>query len=304
LTIEVVPGVYRIQSDLGSRFMCQYVLAGEERTLLVDTGISRTPVDVIEPYLNGIGLGLEAIDDVVVSHADVDHCGGDRLLRARAPQARFSCPEADRRWIESNEAMMAENYCWHEPYGFAPIDDESRRWITTELGGDCPVDVGLHGGETMRLAPDWRVEIVHLPGHTPGHLGVWDDRSRAAIIIDAVLYDGIYDRAGNRLIPPRYYDAAAYRATIHRLLSLRPAVLLTAHYDVMEGADALEWLEQSLSYTDELNDTVREGLRIGVTDLWQLTQYADERLGPYPEFMTELGASVRAHMNTPGIPAA
>ena len=30
-------------------------------------------------------------------------------------------------------------------------------------------------------------------------------------------------------------------------------------------------------------------------DLWELMQRADQRLGPYPEFMSELGASIRAH---------
>jgi hypothetical protein len=38
-----------------------------------------------------------------------------------------------------------------------------------------------------------------------------------AIIIDAILRDGIYDPAGTKLIPPRYYDAAAYRETIRRV---------------------------------------------------------------------------------------
>jgi hypothetical protein len=41
---------------------------------------------------------------------------------------------------------------------------------------------------------------------------------------------------------------------------------------------------------------VNEGLRDGTTDLWELTKRADAELGPYPEFMTELGAGVRAHL--------
>src|SRR5215218_9997083 len=73
------------------------------------------------------------------------------------------------------------------------------------LGGDSPVDVGLRGGETLRLGPDWRVEILNLPGHTPGHLGIWDAKNDAAIIIDAALETGIYDRWGNGLLPPRYF---------------------------------------------------------------------------------------------------
>jgi hypothetical protein len=49
-----------------------------------------------------------------------------------------------------------------------------------------------------------------------------------------------------------------------------------------------------------MNGLVGEGLNNGVTDLWELTKYADAQLGPYPEFMHELGAGVRAHMGLLG----
>ena len=297
--MEVAPGIYRIESDLGERFMCQYALVGEERTLLVDTGLADTPEQVIGPYLASIGSSLEGVDDVVISHADVDHCGGNRALRERDPSARFSCHELDRRWIESNRAMLAENYCWYETYGFGP-DEQAKGWLLEQLGGDAPIDVGLRGGESLRLSADWRVEILHLPGHTRGHLGVWDPRSGTLIIVDAVLQDGIYDRAGNRLIPPRYYDLEAYRQTIRRLKALGPDLLLTAHYPVLDAASAQAFLDRSLEFTHELGEAVREGLGRGVADLWELTQLANERVGPYPEFMIELGASVRAHLGAVG----
>lgn len=173
-------------------------------------------------------------------------------------------------------------------------------WILEGLGGDCPIDEGLRGGETLRLGPDWRVEIMHLPGHTPGHLGIWDARNGAAIIIDAALESGIYDREGNRLIPPRYFDAAGYKSTIRRLRTLRPEHLLTAHYPQMRGQDALDFLDRSLDFTERVNSVVSEGVADGTTDLWELTCRADERLGPYPESMAELGAGVRAHLVVQG----
>lgn len=295
--MEILPGVHRIESDLGPRFMCQYLLVGEERTVLVDTGLTETPETVIIPYLESAGLSLEDVDEVIVSHADVDHCGGNRALRDRRPSLRFSCGEADRRYVESNEAMVSEIYGWSEPYGFGQ-NEESKAWIRAGLGGDAPIDAGLRGGETLRLGPGWRVEILHLPGHTPGHLGVWDPRSDAAIIIDAVLESGIYDRAGRRLIPPRYFDAALYGGTIRRLLSMRPEHLLTAHYPPMRGQEALDFLDRSLRFVERVDREVREGVKAGVTDLWELTKRVDAKVGPYPESMVEFGASVRAHMAT------
>jgi glyoxylase-like metal-dependent hydrolase (beta-lactamase superfamily II) len=290
--MEVVPGIHRIEGDLGERYVCQYLLVGEERTLLVDTGLRDMPAEVIAPYLATLGRSLEDVDDVLISHADVDHCGGNATLRAAAPRVRLLCGEADRAWIESNEAMMAGNYRWYEQFGFGPPADDVA-FLERELGGDAPIDVGLTGGETLRLGPSWRVEVLALPGHTPGHVGLWDPRSGAAIVIDAVLRDGIYDRDGNRLIPPRYYDAAAYEATIGRLRALDPAVLLTAHYDVMDRDAARDFLDRSLTFVHAVRDAVRCAK---ATELWPLTQEVDAAVGPFPSFTHELAASVRAHL--------
>src|ERR687883_565066 len=117
--MEILPNVHRIESDLEERFMCQYLLVGVERIVLVDTGLAGTP------------------QEVITSHADVDHCGGNRSLKEMNPELRFSCGEADRACIESTDRMMAEIYLWSEPYGFGP-DEESKDWIRTELGDDSP----------------------------------------------------------------------------------------------------------------------------------------------------------------------
>ena len=293
--MEVAPGIHRIEGDLGERYVCQYLLVGEERTLLVDTGLRDMPETVIAPYLAGLGRSLAELDDVLISHADVDHCGGDRALRAAAPAARLLCGEADRGWIESNAAMLAGNYRWYEAHGFGPTPEDVA-FLEHELGGDAPVDLGLVGGETLRLGPDWRVEVLALPGHTPGHLGLWDPRSGAAIIIDAALSDGVRNRAGDRLIPPRYYSAAGYEATLRSLRARDPALLLTAHYPVMEREASRAFLDSSLAFVHAVRDAVAAAARDGTTDLRALTAAVDAAVGPFPAFSHELAASVRAHL--------
>ena len=289
--MEIAPGIHRIESSLGVRFMAQYVLTGDARTLLVDTGLPNPPAEVLARYLDSIGLGFEAVDDVLISHADNDHSGGKAALLDLHPGARLACHELDRRWIESREAMVDENYRWHEAHGFDPHDVPA---LLDACGEDAPVDEGLRGGETLRLSDDWRVEVLHLPGHTLGHIGVWDPRSRAAIIIDAVLERGIYSNDGELLIPPRIYDLDGYRGTIRRLRELEPDLLLTAHYPVMDAREGRAFLDRSLAYVDEVEQAIRDELASGTEGLWPIALMLDERFGPHPEFRTELGAIVRA----------
>jgi glyoxylase-like metal-dependent hydrolase (beta-lactamase superfamily II) len=273
--------------------MAQYVVAGEERAVLVDTGLAHTPDTVIVPALERAGIRP---DLVIVSHADLDHCGGNRRIRERYPDALFACHELDRRWIESNATMLAENYMWHQPYGLEQPDENERAEMLSQLGGDAPIEIGLGGGETVRLGRGRRLDVLHLPGHTPGHLGLWDPRGRVAIIIDAALSDGIYDRAGNKLIPPRYYDASAYRTSISRIRALEPELLLTAHFAPMSRSEARAFCDRSLAYVDAVEAVVREALAGGESGLPQLVERVDQRLGPYPEFTTEIAAGVCSHL--------
>jgi glyoxylase-like metal-dependent hydrolase (beta-lactamase superfamily II) len=296
---EVAPGIHRIESDLGRRLMAQYVLIGSERTVLIDTGLASTPEAVLVGALTDLGLA-EGPDLVVVSHADVDHAGGNAAIRACYPRARFACHAADRAWIESSEAMLSGNYLWYGAYGFGPSEDD-RVFLTAELDGDAPIDDELAGGDTLDLGGGWVLDVLHLPGHTPGHIGLWDRRSGSALVIDAILDRGIRDRAGTLLIPPRIYDTVGYLATIARVEALAPARLLTAHFDVMEGDAIAAFLERSRAQDEGVAEAVRDGLVEGDSDLWVLTDRADRRLGPYPEFMIELAAAVRDHARRQGL---
>jgi glyoxylase-like metal-dependent hydrolase (beta-lactamase superfamily II) len=192
--------------------------------------------------------------------------------------------------------MLAENYMWHAPYGLDEPDAAERRDMLADLGGDAPIDLGLRGGESIRIGAGRRLEVLHLPGHTRGHIGVWDGDARVAIVIDAALSDGIYDRMGTKLIPPRYYDADAYRQTIRRIRALEPELMLTAHYLPMARAQAREFCDRSLAYVDAVEAIVRAELVRGETGLRRLTERVDEQLGPFPEFATEIAAGVRSHL--------
>ena len=290
---EIAPGIHRIEEDLGPRFMAQYLLTGSERTLLVDTGLSQTLTEAIAPYAESIGLAVDAIDELFVSHADVDHIGSNRALRERSPRTRVSCGELDRRWVESNEAILAENYRWFEPYGFT-LGPDVLGFIAQELGGDAPVDLGLVGGETFRLGPGQRWEVLALPGHTLGHMGLWHAEERTAIIIDAVLGNGIVDRAGQLLIPPRIYDLPGYRRTIESVRALRPELLLTAHYPVMNRAEAEAFLDLSLGFCDDVLRITRGVVARGEPNLRAVVEAIDAGIGPYPEFTQELTAIARS----------
>jgi glyoxylase-like metal-dependent hydrolase (beta-lactamase superfamily II) len=291
---EVAPGIHRIESVLGPRPFCQYLLR-DERALLVDTGVSATPEGSHPPALDGL-----APDFVLISHADVDHFGGNSAIREAAPDAVFCAHVADISWIEDRERILRERYGWYEAYGIG-YPPETFAWLRDAMGPDVSMDIQLQGGEVFRLGDGLSVEILHLPGHSLGHIGIWEPRSRTAIVQDAVMARGLLDTDGNVIHPPPIVDVAGYRRSARRLQELAPERLLTAHYDVIEGSSVERFLEESVEFVERAGRTVADVLA-GEPDisLSDLLARANRELGPFTSMPNELAATLRSVLEEMG----
>ncbi len=292
--MEILPGIHRIEQRLGERYLYQYVLLGE-RALLLDTGIASSPVEVIYPALIEIGIAPESLSTVLITHADVDHCGGNAAIKRLLPQADLVAHKGDQAWIESKERILAERYGWYAAHEL-DYDPDTKAWIRENLGTDTPLDRAVSDGEWLDLVGR-RVQLLHLPGHSPGHMGVWDPQTRTALIGDAVLERGLYDVAGKRIGPPPYFVIASYLETIERLNQLAPEHLLTAHYPAMHSDAVSRFLLESRDFVTEMGQAVEEILRSArkPLPLKDLTAQVDARVGPYVSFTNELAGPVRAH---------
>lgn len=288
--MEVAPGIHRIESVLGPRPFSQYLLL-DERSLLVDTGVKETPAEVILPFLDGLQPDL-----VLNSHADVDHYGGNSAIKRAAPDALLLAHVLDAPWIESAAAIMRERYGWYAAHGLA-YEPDVLAWLEDAIGEDTPVDIRVRGGEQIRLGPRLTVELLHLPGHSPGHLGLWEPASRTAVVIDAVLGRGLLDTEGAVIHPPPYFDVAGYLGSARALQALRPARLLTAHYEVMEGEAVDRFLADTIAFVEDAGALVEAELaRRQSLSLADLLAVADPLLGPFTSMPNELAGSLRAHL--------
>jgi glyoxylase-like metal-dependent hydrolase (beta-lactamase superfamily II) len=246
--MEIVPGIHRIEAPFGERMVCAYLLAGDQRTLLVDSGLDSTPRDFIVPYLQKIGFGSRRLDFVLTTHADIDHMGGNASLRSVFPDACFLAHHLDRIWIENTNQLIQKNYGQFDfEHGTRP-DAALNEWMLANARSTW-VDASVGGGETVRLGADWSVEIRHTPGHTRGHVSVIDPRNSVAIIADAALSDALYTRDGKSAFPPTYRFVEDYLRTARNLLNLSPKWLLTSHYPVMQTMASRLFLQRTIEYT-------------------------------------------------------
>jgi glyoxylase-like metal-dependent hydrolase (beta-lactamase superfamily II) len=258
--MEIAPRIHRIAWLFSGRIVCSYLLVGDERVLLVDTGIDATPNEAILPYLARIDVGLAALSYVLISHADLDHMGGNAALKAHAPNALFLCHELDRAMIESTDRLMRDRYSSYAADHGIDYSDERKAWIRTNVRA-VPIDIGLQGGERLRLARDWHVEILHTPGHSSGHLSVYDPQSRVLVIADATQWNAVVRQDGTPAFPPQYRSVDPYLASLQRFQGMAIETLLTSHYPVYSGAAVAEFLAESRVFVDRLDAATRDQLQ-------------------------------------------
>jgi glyoxylase-like metal-dependent hydrolase (beta-lactamase superfamily II) len=293
--IEVVPGIYRIETKRDGNLLCLHLLRGE-RTLLIDSGVHDTPDTAIYPALAAAGLP-EQIDLLLLSHADADHHGGNAGIRARSPHVTIMCHEFDRRRVETKEHYLRARFDDVVAADDVRYPPDFMARLSDTIGPDTPVDVGLRGGETIWLGSDMRYEVIHAPGHSAGHMAVWDRVRRTLVIQDAVLWRGVPNLRGKVPSPPAYYYAGAYIDTVRRLQGLEPELLLAAHFPVIRGAEVAAFFATSLAFVEKVDQAVLGAVRGAgrPLSLSGVIEAIDARLGPFSTPIEWVGA-VLAHL--------
>jgi len=282
---ELAPDIHRVETVADDKLHGYHVLDGTTGPILVDSGYADAPETVYAPLLESRGWSLDDVDLAVITHGDADHFGGNHALRAANPGVTIACHEADRRWVESAGRILDERYRgFTGPTGIAgdhgvEYDDEIYEWLRDSMGPDEAVDLGLRGGETLRVG-DRTVTVLHAPGHTPGHCVLWDDTHDVLIGGDACFGDGLVDVAGDPLQPPPYHRLSDYERTIGLVDALDPDVCSFTHYDPLQGDRVDDFIAASRGFVDEFDAITRDIVATqGPVTLREAIQHAGDRVG-------------------------
>ena len=292
--MELYKNAHQIQSLYGGRNLFQYLLTGD-RLILIDSGIGSTPESTILPYIERVGHDPRRLSMVVTTHPDMDHQGGNSELRRHAPGAFFACGEADRELVEDPGTLYAKRYNYmraNHGLGFQekpPIDAGSR----------CRVDIGFRGGERIALSDEWLLEVLHVPGHSRGHLALYDRLHKAAFVSDAVHGRGCPKADGTMAIPVTYYYLETYLSTLSQLEALEIDALYTGHWPIMRGDEVSDFLADSRHTVERLDRRILDSLNrnpAGMT-LKELVSAAREEFPEWPEDTNDVAMfSVKGHL--------
>ena len=109
----------------------------------------------------------------------------------------------------------------------------------------CRVDIGFRGGERIAIDNGWEMEGLHVPGHSHGHLALYDAAHKAAFVSDAVHGHGCPKVDGSMGIPVTYFYIDLYLSTVTHLENLQLEHLHTGHWPSMHGDEIRDFFNDS-----------------------------------------------------------
>ena len=201
--IQVTEGVFQVRA-IGARVT---LLVRDGEALMIDAGFKGSP-GVIEDALAEIGLSLDSIGRVVLTHYHPDHSAGlGELVAGRRIKVAVHGTEAD--IIEGSEPLP-------NPVQGKVLSKVTQPVMDSLMGDPVAVDDRLEDADVIPFPTE--VRVVHLPGHTEGSIALYLPEERIVVVGDALQY-----KLSHRLSPPapkvtqRPYQAMKSLAKLLRL---------------------------------------------------------------------------------------
>lgn len=246
LLAPLTKGLFWVKaSENGSFPYCNCLWVNTDMRVLIDTNPGQEDLP---------GLIAAHPEVVINTHFHEDHVTNNSCFN----DTEFWAAAADVPAIESVQGFM-------DYYGFADYQLEKLGCRFLQEWHINPVRVArkLHADEILDFG--WlKLQVIALPGHTPGHIGFWEEKTGLLYSTDVDLskYGPWYGH--------KCSDLGDFAASLQLCLDLAPARLLSAHSRMYEDKIAFR-LQRFLDIIYQREEQVLVHLRAGASTPEDLT---------------------------------
>ena len=214
---RVAEGIYLLEACAPANV---YLLQGAVDLTLVDAGPARG-ADALRSELRDNGFRLEDVQRAVVTHAHPGHCGGLAPLQAKHRFKVYAHP-LDIPAL-TGKVPPRGSRGWKR-FWRAFYDADSADWEPLQVA--LPAETS----QPLRGLPQW--QVIHLPGHTEGSIGLFHPAKQVLLCGDA-----LSNREGRLQLPKdgALDDPGAARRTLARIAEIDCDILGCGHGPLVRG---------------------------------------------------------------------
>ena len=228
-------GVLRIREPHVDPFLQAnlFLVRGGDRDILIDTGLG------IGSLRGELADLFERPTTAVATHRHFDHTGGLREF----DEVLVHRDDADAvAGAHGFASLRIEDYPPEELSGYAPpaslltaLPHEGYELASYAVAPVTPTRI-VEEGDAIELG-DRTLMVLHLPGHTPGEIGLWEDGTRTLFSGDCVYESGVLL---DELPESNIRD---YVASMRRLRDVPVRIVHGGHDDSFDRARLLELID-------------------------------------------------------------
>ena len=192
---EIRPGLHRVVVPLPGNPLKEinsYVLTSRDRNLIIDTGMKRPECqEVLEAGLDELGIDLERTD-FISTHLHADHAGLISTLLRKGSRAFMGSLDAQVMKIDFahlTKTIPLSEFAIRSGFPAEEVRTSLHNHPGNKYSSQKVVDyIPLEGGETFEVGA-YRLEVVATPGHTNGHISLYERDKKLFFSGDHVLGD-------------------------------------------------------------------------------------------------------------------
>ena len=194
-------------SDISHPYDCCVYLIDCGEIVLIDSGAGLSFENIVS-NIKSLGFDPKHLKAILATHAHIDHIGSLHQFQ-KIFHTKIIAHELDADAIENGIGIAAEAY----GVDYLP----------------CTIDIRLSGEAQKLKFGNSELNIVHIPGHTPGSVAAYIDIDGKRILFGQDIH-GPY-------IPEWGADRELAAASLQKLIDLKADILCEGHFGVYQPAE-------------------------------------------------------------------
>jgi glyoxylase-like metal-dependent hydrolase (beta-lactamase superfamily II) len=275
--MEILNGVHQIKipaPENASWYTNVYVIKGTDSHILVDSGWdSQESLWAIQEGIKSANLKLRDIKQVVITHIHPDHyglstkikqiCGAQVAIHRIDAGFIFSRYKNFDNLIKQTAELLRQNGA---PEDELPQLKEASLWMNKYVTPDLP-EVKLEDGDTISN-DSFEFEVLWTPGHSPGHICLYERERKFILTGDHVLYDttphvGFNPQSGDNPL-------GDYISSLKKLERLKVNFILPGHGPVFNALGLR--IEKILQHHEERKRAIMRSLHDGLKTAYDIAK--------------------------------